>query len=289
MCTSCVYADDMETEIESVEEELLAQLFSDKDIPSRSIQYTDEGAYVIDSNGTKLSDTYKMIFEDKYADYKICRFISENGLIGYLSKETGKVVVEPKFVEATKMSSGAAVVSENKTEGYYYISCSGKRLNKGYFRAAQPFSETQGYAARVQLADGSWGIINKKGDFLVKDLLSVNILPSIKAIGSGIRDNGNVIVFKLPVEENQEYEQFDDISEVWYGEFAKVRDKKTKLYGVVCGWNGDIIVQPRYVSIDWERVPMDTVEYSNMTIFIGHKSDGTCDVITWDPGSSERG
>ena len=185
------------------------------------------------------------------------------------------------------MSDGAALVSEVGEEGFYFISSSGERINKGYFRNAYPFSESQGRAARVQLEDGTWAIINNKGEFLANNFLFVNKLPCVATKGSAVKKNGHAVLFKLPIGEKKEYveikeyEDYDSISEVWYDEFSVVKNK-SGLYGVVCAKNGDIIVQDKYTSVEWKRISGSHADL-DLTVFIGYMPDGGCDIITWNP------
>lgn len=259
----------------------------DTDIISGNVQYTEDGVFLLDNIGNVLSGPYRKIYDDEYSDYGISRFIGENGLIGYLSKENGEIIVESKFIRATKMKDGAALVCESEEEGIYYISRTGERLTDRFYVNGYEFSESQGTAARVEVEDGSWGIINKQGEFLVKDMQCINELPYVTVIGSGINNNGHAVLFKLPVSESEKYEeiceypQFNDISEVWYGEFAIVKNAEG-LYGVV-STNGEIIVQDQNISVEWEKIFDDEDPYLDMMVFTAQRQDGKYDIVTWRP------
>ena len=81
------------------------------------IVYDNRGAYLV--KGKKvLSDVYMAIEKDPFSAY--CRVINHDGLIGFISKEDGKVVITPKYTEASSMSDHSSCVSEGN--GFYYIS-----------------------------------------------------------------------------------------------------------------------------------------------------------------------
>ena len=99
------------------------------------IVYDNDGAYLM--KGKKvLSDVYKAIEKDPYSDY--CRVIDCEGLIGFVSKADGKVVIKPKYTEASPMSpvSGySSCVSEGN--GFYFISEDGSYMT-GTYEEADP-------------------------------------------------------------------------------------------------------------------------------------------------------
>lgn len=247
----------------------------------REIQYTLEGAYLVDSRGEALCGPYKMIYEDSYSEY--CRFLGANGRMGYLSKTDGKVVIPPKFIRATSMYEGPALVSECADEGIYYISETGERLTRNY-SDGYPFSESQGQFARVKLPDGTWGIINRRDEILA-NFEFMNPLPCVYTIGSAINNNGNAVLYQLPAEGSEEFKeiqelpQFCEISEVYMGEFAKVKNREG-YYGVI-HWNGAILLEDKYKAIDWEVLDIDENIGSDVWMFIVQEKDNTYDTVMW--------
>lgn len=249
----------------------------------REIQYTSEGVYLLDVSGEVLCGPYKMIYEDSIAEYY--RFIGENGLIGYLSKTDGNVVISPQFIRATPMYEGTALVSEYEDEGIYYVSSTGERVTKNY-KDGYPYSESQGQYARVMLPDGTWSIINRKDEILA-NFKFMNPLPWVYTIGSAVNNNGNAIIYELPAEGNEEFKQireflqFCEISEFYMGEFAVVKNREG-YYGVVHN-NADIILEDEYKTIEWKtRYTDENIDSDGKVLFIVQKKDNTYDTIVWN-------
>ena len=239
------------------------------------VQYTKGGLYLMDKNGEILCGPYKLIEEDDLW-LNLCRFVGDNGLIGYLSTADGHTVIDPIYTKASEMHEGSACVSEGK--GIYYISETGERITEHNYADGYPFAESQGGYARVQMEDGSWAIINKEEEILLDELDAVNKLPTVTVLGSAVR-KGHALLFELfygnEVRLIKEYEEFCEISEVYWGECAVVKNEEG-LYGVV-GGNGDIVIPAQYLSVDWLRVNLD--DLNDCMMFKVQKEDGTWDSI----------
>lgn len=248
------------------------------------VKYTKDGLYLMDKDGELLCGPYKLIEEeDLWLD--MCRFVGDNGLIGYLSTADGQIVIDPMYTKASEMYEGSACVSEGK--GIYYISETGERITEHDYADGYPFAESQGEYARVQMEDGSWAIINKQEEILLGGLDTVNKLPVVTVLGSAVR-SGHAILFELSYENGvrliKEYEEFCEISEVYWGECAIVKNEEG-LYGVV-GGNGDIVIAAQYLSIEWLRINSD--DLNDYMMFKVQKKDGTWDsIIYWRASTNE--
>lgn len=248
------------------------------------IAYNDKGAY-LEKDKKVLSDTYLAIEKDPYSDY--CRVIDKNGLIGFISKESGEEIIEPQYTEASDMFDGSACV--NSGEGFYYISEDGKYIT-GYYEEAYPW-ERQGSMAIVKKSDG-WAVIDRTGNVLIDKCDSINRLPVITYMGTAVR-NGHALLLRYSdgsdgrdyVEVVKEFEQFSEISRVFYEQFAIVKGNKG--YGAV-DVNGNIIVQPIYENLDWDGYSISREEYVKEIIFKAQKQNGCYDVIDWNPLKSEK-
>lgn len=80
---------------------------------------------------------------------------------GYMDN-SGKVVIEPKFMKATRFFDDLALVAD-ETGKIGYIDRQGKVAIELKFEGASPF--TEGYATAYQ--GGKAGVINKKGEFVL--------------------------------------------------------------------------------------------------------------------------
>ncbi len=248
---------------------------------NNDIQIRDDGFYLTNEDGSVICGPYKMIFDDD-SYFDIIRFIDQkSGLIGYMSKIDGKVIIKPKFKQASKMRDGPAMVSENGKD-IYYISSNGKRITKSNFLNGYPF-ESQGRYARVQFYDGSWGIINREGEVIADGFQLINELPEMTVIGSGVKNN-HAVLFEmgyskdLKYREIREFPQFCEISFVQGNDFAIVKNNKN-LCGIVCGYNGKIIAPAKYINITWDDMELNNKSDQEITVFKAQKEDGTYDVL----------
>lgn len=240
-----------------------------------SVVYEESGeAYLLDSAGEKIAGPYEKIYSNdlKWMWDVACRYIDE-GLIGYLSSD-GSELTKPIYIEASKMRDGKARVRE-KTGGVYYINSSGERISADFVDAYE--YENQGAYARVQLEDGTWGIINRNGELTnFKGADYIEPLPYVTTLGGAVVD-GRAILFELNIESDDEitivkkFEEFSYISEMYEGMFWLVATDEGRS-GVIDG-KGDIVIPAEYVSIDCGVIGDDKVE------FVCHKPDGTYAVL----------
>lgn len=243
------------------------------------IVYDNDGAYLI--NGKKvLSDTYAAIEKDPFSDY--CRVINKDGLIGFIAKEDGRIVIKPQYTDASPMSNQSSCVSEGN--GFYFISENGERMTENY-EDAYPW-ERQGTLARVKNSDG-WAVIDRKGTILFDRCESIDSLPVICSAGTAVRD-GHVLLLQYSdgsdetasVQLVKEFEEFLEVSQVYNDQFAVVIGKNG--FGAI-GFNGDIIMPAVYKDLDWDSYKIPDEVFKKEIVFKGKKKNGRLDVMNWNP------
>lgn len=245
-----------------------------------TVEYGDDGnAYLLNKFGERISGPYQYIENElNWVWDKACRYIGLNGLIGYLDTD-GNKITPPIFIEASELTDGVALVSE-KEGSVYYIDTEGNKISKDYLDG-YPF-EHQGCFARVLLDDGKWGIINRHDEVVFSGADFIEELPTVTVLGSAIVD-GHAVLFQLDygAEEEfrivEEYEQFEDISYVYMGEFAIVKNR-FDMYGVV-DWNGELIISDSYKSISFEVIEVEDNYYGEYILFKLQKDDGTYTIM----------
>lgn len=229
---------------------------------TRKIRYIGDGVYLLDDKDEVICGPYKSIeIEDINMYGKICRFIGNNGRIGYLSSVDGEVVISPQFVQASEMAGGIAFVRDEK-EGYY-INDKGEHITNNEYLYGYPFSELQGLCARVQMLDGSFAIIDRKENILLKGCEMIHELPGALTYGSAVKD-GRAILFEFTLGEEiqldiiKQYEEYCDISKVYMEGFAIVENGQG-LKGAVCVLNGEVIIPAEYISLEIEYLQTEEV------------------------------
>lgn len=243
------------------------------------IVYDNNGAYLMKGKRV-LSDVYRAIEKDPFSDY--CRVIDNEGLIGFISKTDGKVVIKPKYTDASPMSDHSSCVSEGN--GFYFISEDGSYMT-GTYEEADPL-ERNGTVARVKTSEG-WAIIDKKGTVLIDKCESIGKLPFIASTGMAVR-NGHVLLLQYSDESKEtasvqvikEFEEFSEISEGYLEEFAVVKGKNG--YGAI-DFNGNVIMPAVYESLDWDSYEIQDEVFKKEIIFKGKKKNGRFDVMDWNP------
>ena len=241
-----------------------------------SVVYEPDGyAYLKNQDGDTIAGPYLYIEEDfEWVWDMACRYTGMNGLIGYLDAE-GHEITEPRFIVASEMQDGKAMVSES--DGMvYYINTDGERITGNFFDGF-PY-EHQGNYARVLREDG-WAIINREGEVVFSGADSINELPLDTVLGSAIRE-GHAVLFDLHIATDEKIQiykelyQFKDISSVYYGSFATVISEDDR-YGVVNS-DGDLIIEPQYRTIDFEIIDDGDNSWSGDHVrFKLQNSDGT--------------
>lgn len=200
--------------------------------------------------------------------------------------EKENVIMSPIYTQASEVNDGIVLVSEGG--GIYYISETGERITQGYYKNGFPF-EAQGLYARVQMEDGNWGIIKRNEEVLLEGCQLINELPYVTTIGSVIK-NDRALLFRFTYNSDseeeikilKEFEEFNEIGPVCSDKYAIVKNRED-LYGVVCAWNGDVIVPDSYISIEREYDQEDKDTYKEKIIFKAEKRDGTYRTIVWEP------
>lgn len=251
---------------------------TDSKIPKRPAAYDEnKNMYLTDDSGERISEIYKKIYDEDLKSNEICRYIGENGLFGYLLAD-GTQLTEPVYTEASAFQDERAKVKE-ATTGIYYINEEGKRCTEEY---ADGFDfEHQGSCARVQLADGTWGIIERSGEQVFEGADFIHPLPDVFVIGSCIMD-GKAVLFEIDqtheIKIIKKFEEFTTIKEPCGGTFAIVGTEDGK-YGVV-NWQGELIIPAEYLSIEYEiRMKAYTGLQKDEVEFLCRKSDGSYQII----------
>lgn len=228
----------------------------------RCLRYIRDGVYLINDKEEIICGPYKAIeLKDINRYCQLCRFIDDNGLIGYLSSTDGEVVILPQFVQASEMEGGVAFVRD-ENDGYY-INGKGERITNNEYLYGYPFSELQGLCARVQMPDGSVGIIDRKENILLEGCEMIHELPGALTYGSAVKD-GKAILFEIILGEEiqldiiKQYEEYCDISEVYMEGFAIVENGQG-LKGAVCVWNGEVIIPVEYKSLEIEYLQTEEI------------------------------
>lgn len=250
-------------------------------------EYTPFGTIYHAPTGTDAGP-FKYLYTDEfYFSWEtVARYIGDNGKYGYIKKD-GSLLTDPVFMDATEFEDGTARVREESGK-IFYINEDGKRITKDYQDGSSNF-EMQGLYCRVQEADGTWGIINRKDELIFSGAEKIEDLPMVTCLGGAIVD-GNAVLFELlPLEDDEEeiriiasYDSFVNISYVYSGEFAFVWTADN-LVGVV-DYNGDLIVPAVYQEIEYDYLgddhSMDTL------VFLAHDEKGIVHVINAKKGDT---
>lgn len=249
-------------------------------------EYTPFGTIYHAPTGTDAGP-FKYLYTDEfYFSWEtVARYIGDNGKYGYIKKD-GSLLTDPVFMDATEFEDGTARVQEESGK-IFYINEDGKRITKDYQDGSSNF-EMQGLYCRVQEADGTWGIINRKDELIFSGAEKIEDLPMVTCLGSAVVD-GNAVLFELlPLEDEEEiriiasYDSFVNISYVYSGEFAFVWTADN-LVGVV-DYNGDLIVPAVYQEIEYDYLGDD--HSMNTLVFLAHDEKGIVHVINAKKGDT---
>jgi len=172
----------------------------------------DDAYYAIDKQGnTKITFEAKplggVLVKMQFVEERIRA--SRDGKFGYMDK-TGKIVVEPKYVDAywTYQEGLAAVTltgeekknSFLKVGGWHFIDPNGNTVIEGPFEQTSYFSEERCWVMK----DGKWGLIDTSGQWVVKPTLNddaISGLPSAFKNGLSMiklnRDTGGFLPEKI--------------------------------------------------------------------------------------------
>lgn len=255
-------------------------LSSESYLKQYSVSTTQEGEYLLDPDGNNIAGPYRKIYADdlKWCWDEACRYEDDNGLLGYLAPN-GNKLTSAKFVEASELSDGKARVQE-VSGGVYYINSSFERISDDYADGYK--YESQGCFARVQLEDGTWGIINSFGNLVLEGADSIQPLPLITVYGSAVI-NGSACLLEVGFATNditivKKFEEFCAISEVYYGLFAIVENEDGRK-GVV-NYSGSIIIPAQYKSIEYaDIVNEDSAWGGDKIVFSCYTENGSVEMI----------
>lgn len=108
------------------------------------------------------------------------------------------------------------------------------------------------------MEDGKWAIINREEEIIASGFDSINHLPDVYVVGSGMK-NGIPVIFYLPAAPDKYMEievpgDYISISTVTNANFAIVETEE-HLYGVVCAWEeGHIVIPAIYSNIEVVKI-----------------------------------
>lgn len=259
--------------------EIEYQVKNEEETENNRFEYTDVGTFYHSPSGV-VEGPFQYLYTDEFyfSWDTIARYIGDNGRYGYLNKD-GSLITEPIFLEAAEFQDGSARVCQEEGK-IYYIDENATRITKDYCDGSLTF-EMQGEFARVQTADGTWGIINRKDEMILSGADSIEELPMVTCLGSAVID-GKAVLFELDPFDGEEeiriiayYDAFAKISYVYCGEFAFVWTEDGKK-GVV-DYKGDIIVPAEYQDIEFEYLGDDLI--MDNLIFIAQDTKGMRHVI----------
>ena len=154
---------------------------------------------------------------------------------------------------------------------------------------AYPFAEAQGSYARVQTEDdGGWAIINCRDEIVLGGFDSINDLHYLSLVGSGIKD-GKAVLFSLEDFDGRqpgiikEFADYTGIVEPYEGSDIAIVTEKGGKKGVLCIWNGELVVPAVYEDIQWGFVDTEENEDESRRVrwFCCLREDGTYDVKYW--------
>jgi hypothetical protein len=146
------------------------------------------------------------------------------GKQGYID-QTGKFIIEAgKYNLANDFSEGLAGVGINNCKKKYchgYIDTTGKLVIQPLFQTVGEFHQG---TADVRMLDDKWGVIDKKGNFIIPPIYD-GTLPFYEGIGIGLKINNKQ---KSPFEQ-------------------KLSDFEAAFYDR----NGKILARPKYLVFGW--------------------------------------
>lgn len=265
-------------------------LAAENNLETVEIVFMESKAYLTDNNGTVVFGPCDFIYDDfSYSNHeRIFRYVdSSNGLIGFGQVKADRVDILFSAVSsrASIMADGSACVQEN--ENYYFIDSNGERFTRNY-KEAYPFAESQGSYARVQTENGDWSIINREDEVVIGGFDSINELHYLSLVGSGVKD-GKAVIFHLTdfdgdhPEIIKEFTEYIEIEEPFEGSDIAVVTERGGKKGVLCIWNGEMVVPALYAEIQWGFVDTEESKEENRRLrwFCCLKEDGSYDVKYW--------
>lgn len=240
----------------------------------RPYEYTSAGIIYHTASGA-AAGPFVFLYTDDFEHYgsTIARYIGDNGKYGYLNKD-GSLLTEPIFIDAVAFQNGTARVSR-KAGKIYYINKEAERITKDYSDGIENY-EMQGHYCRVQLEDGTWGIITREDKIVFSGADMIEELPFVTSLGSAVVDGKAVLLQLDPDDEDEEvkviasYDEFIKISQVYGEDFAYVWTADDKM-GVV-DYKGDVIVPAEYQKIEHAYVGEDIESLEH--VFLAHDENG---------------
>lgn len=231
----------------SMKELYASDLFDDDDDLKRAVLSTEEGMVLIDEEGKYLSDVHAKIEASDIGKYEdVIRYQDYNGKYGYISIETGDVVIEAKCDNALPFSGELSFVEDDK--GWKIINQKGEKASDLCFEDVTCF-DSQGTYARVQY-NSKWGVIDYNAKIVVPfEFDYINELPDVLTVATGVKNGSATILYsEFDVEwEQVVLEEYCEISEMHIGLWAEVTDSQNKV-GIVNA-SGNLLIEPQYKSL----------------------------------------
>lgn len=193
---------------------------------------------------------------------------------GYLGLD-GTVITDAIFEEGTQMADGVALVRKSENE-FFYISSDGEKITDTYAWALPP--EHQGAFGRVKKQDG-WAVVSlQDGHVVTSGYDEISPLPQVTEEVTGLRD-GHAELFRLNCLMDEgvdyklisEYDEFDEISELFFGCFAIVGNNDR--YGVI-DFKGNVIIEPEYISVGFRDITVSDYGPGSRTVFLLYGENG---------------
>ena len=225
---------------------------------------------------------YRYLDHNVWTADKISRYVDDNGMMGYVD-EDGKEITPAKFLYASVMYDGIALVCE--TEGsVYYIDDKGKRVTCDY---PDGYSFGPDLYTEVRLEDGKWAIINRQGDLLFSgaDKITDNDTNYIYAVA-----DGQVVVLRIVEGQDKveciivkELPEYADVVKCYLDRYVIVADASGK-QGLVYA-NGEPLYPAEYETIRFDTIYME--KGGTVIIIRLRKEDGSCEIVYMDEEREE--
>ncbi|MDO5407791.1 MAG: hypothetical protein Q4F28_10770 [Eubacteriales bacterium] len=253
-----------------------------------TVKICSNQAYLCNQSGEAVFGPCKFIYDDLeyFSSSHVFRYVDQNGLIGFGKvEETGTVTVlyEGTFTEASRMAEGGSCVKEK--DEYYYIDDEGKRF-AGIYSQACPFAEGQGRYARIRKQDGSWAVINRKGEEILTGFDEIHELSYLTPMGVGVK-GGKAVIFTLENDEDIqpgiicEFDGCTEISRPYSDADYVILKSKEGKQGAACVWNGEMVVPVVYEDMQWGYYDENLDDMEQQVWFQCRKEDGTYDIYYW--------
>lgn len=220
-----------------------SDLFDDSDAMKRAVLTTKEGMILIDEEGNYLSDVYDKIEESDLGLHEDLIRYEQEGNYGYISVETGDVIIEATYNYAVPFTGKLSFVGDE--QGKWLINRVGEKVSDLCFEEVTYF-DSQGAHARVKM-NGKWGVVDNTAQIVVPfEFEYINELPDVLTVSTGVKNGvATILYYEFDEKWRQlELENYCGISEMHVGLWAEVTDSENRV-GIVDA-NGNTILGPKY-------------------------------------------